>query len=278
MTDLEIKVKFLKDLGIEKEHYPRFFFDTIQNLNQLLTNTEISYCAVSDMCDGKSGMFCIKDVVGTDHDRYAGHTWIDAFMDLDRGANIISLHKANPDYWEEIKKGENSDIGLIKYGDKYYIFSKAGGGNNRLIAMKIRYLALIEQANGNKEEIERINNQFTFAANIRVLPEDYEIPFVVIAMSEDLSGLSVKKCGDVYTVFKKFTDIELYKGDNIGLKQYFRDLFNVEKYGEDEVRKRLEQVEIGCHFSSPKHREVLENILPELVSFGNLENRSRQNK
>lgn len=264
MTDFDIKVKFLRDLGIQQDKYPSGFFDTIENLNQLLTNTEIGYCSDYDRCGGKTGTFCIKDVVGTDHERYAGHTWIDAFLDLDRGASIISKYEENPEYWEEIKKEENSDFGLIKLGDKYYIFGKAGGGNNRLITMKIRYLALIEQANGNPSEIERINKEFTFVANVRELPEDYEIPFVVVAMSEDLRGFSVKKSGDLYTVYKKFTDIELFKGDNIGLKEYFRDLFDTSLYSEEEVKNRLEGIEMGCHFSPKKHREVLENIIPQL--------------
>ena len=274
MTEFEIKVNFLKNLGIKNGQYPRPFFETIQNLNELLTNTEIGYCTIYDRCDGKPNMFCIKDIVGTDHERYAGHTWIDAFMDLDRGASIINQYEENPNYWEELKKEENSDLGLIKYGDKYYIFSKAGGGNNRLITMKIKYLSLIEQANGNQEEIDRINNQFTFVANIRELPEDYEIPFVVVSMCEDLPGLTVKKHKDEYTVLKKFTDIVIYKGDNIGLKQYFKDLFDIEKYSEEEVRKRLERVEFGCRISSKKHREVLESIIPQLKQFKEIDNKS----
>ena len=263
MSDIEVKTKFLNSIGIQRNNYPRSFFEPIQNVNQLFTSTEIGYCASYESCDGKPGMFCIKDVVGTDHDRYAGKTWIEAFFDLDRGANIIGLSETNPDYWEEIKKKEHTDLGLIKCGDKFFIFSKAGGGNNRLITMKIRYLSLIEQANGNPDEIERINNRFTFCANIRELPEDYEIPFVVVSMCEDL-GFSIKKTGDIFTVYKKFSNIVLYKGDCIGLKQYFRSLFDVDMNGEEEVKRRLEKIEFGCRISSPKNREVLESIIPQL--------------
>lgn len=250
----DIKAKFLWDLGIRKDNYPKTFLDTIQDISKMITNTEIGYCGVRSRCDGQPGMFCIKDVVGTDHSRYAGQTWIDAFLDLDRGAKIIKLYEDNPSYWQEIKSIGNSDIGLLKYADKYYIFSKAGGGNNRIITMKMKYLSLIHQAGNNQDEIEKINTQFTFSANIRELPRDNTIPFIVVAMGEDLSGLDVKKKGELFTVTKKFTDLELFKGDSTELKEYFKSLFSTDIYGEKEVKARLKMLETGCHFSSEKHR------------------------
>lgn len=269
----DIKARFLWELGIRKDNYPQPFLDKIQDISKMVTNVELGYCAVDSRCDGQPGTFCIRDVVGTDHSRYAGKTWIDAFLDLDRGANIIKLYEDNPSYWEEIKSIGNSDIGLLKYGDKYYIFSKAGGGNNRLITMKMKYLSLIHQAGNNKDEIERINNQFTFSANIRELPRDNAIPFIVVAMNEDLSGLSVRKKGEQFTVTKKFTDLELFKGDSTELIEYFKSLFSTDAYGEDEVKARLERLEIGCRISPEKYRRVLEDILPQFKTFNQLEER-----
>ena len=268
-----IKAKFLWDLGIRKDNYPKTFLDTIQDINKMVTNVEIGYCGVSSRCGGQPGMFCIKDVVGTNHSRYAGQTWIDAFLDLDRGANIIKLYKDNPSYWEEIKSIGKSDIGLLEYGDKYYIFSKAGGGNNRLITIKLKYLSLIHQAGNNQDEIERINNQFTFSANIRELPRDNTIPFIVVAMDEDLSGLSVKKKGELFTITKKFTDLELFKGDSAELIEYFKSLFSTDVYGKDEVKARLERLEMGCRFSPEKYRRVLEDIIPQFKTSNQLEER-----
>ena len=268
-----IKAKFLWDLGIRRDNYPKTFLDTIQDINKIVTNVEIGYCGVSSRCDGYHGMFCIKDVVGTNHSRYAGQTWIDAFLDLDRGANIIKLYEDNPSYWEEIKSIGKSDIGLLKYGDKYYIFDKAGGGNNRLITMKMKYLSLIHQAGNNKDEIERINNQFTFSANIRELPKDNRIPFIVVAIDEDLRGLSVTKKGNLFTVTKKFTDKVLFKGNDDQLIEYFKSLFNTNIYDENEVKDRLESLEIGCRLSSEKYRKTLEDIIPQFTSSNQFKKR-----
>lgn len=273
MNDIEIKVKFLRDLGIRRDNYPETFLDPIQDITKIITNVEMGYCGSSSRCDGQPGMFCIKDVMGTDHSRYAGKTWIEAFLDLDRGFDIIKLYETNPYYWEEIKNVDNSDIGLIKYEDKYYIFSKAGGGNNRLIAMKIKYLALIHQAGNNKDEIERINNQFTFSANIRELPKDNRIPFIVVAIDEDLRGLSVTKKGNLFTVTKKFTDKVLFKGNDDQLIEYFKSLFNTNIYDENEVKDRLESLEIGCRLSSEKYRKALEDIIHQFTSSNQFKKR-----
>lgn len=266
----ETKIGFLKELGITKGNYPQGFFEKIENMNQCVTNVERGYCADESRCDGREEDFCIKDVVGTDHERYAGNTWIDAFWDLDRGDNIIELYRSNPQYWEEMKKEGHAEIGLLKRGDKYYILARAGGGNNRIITMKIKYLALIHQAGDDEAEIDRINKEFTFKGRVRELPIDINdpIPFVVVAMAEDLSGITVCKKGETFCVTKKFTDIELFRGSSEELIEYFQSLFDIAVHGEKIVNERLQAIERGCHFSARKHRQILESILPQLKEFG----------
>lgn len=265
-----IKAKFLYDLGIRRENYPMSFLDKIQDISQIVSTTEIGYCSVSQYCDGKAEKFCIKDVVGTNHQRYAGKTWIDAFLDLDRGDNIIQLYDTNPDYWQEMKCLDNAEMGLIKYGNKYYIFDGAGGGNNRIITMKIRYLSLIAQAGNNTDEIDKINNEFTFSANVRELPEDRSIPFIVIALAEDLSGFSVRKEKSDYIVTKKFQDEELFRGNDEGIKEYFKSLFDKRNSNEETVEARLNSLRRVMGFAGKEYKEMLECILPQLKENNDL--------
>lgn len=265
-----IKARFLYDLGIRKDNYPMSFLDKIEDISQIVSTTEIGYCSVTKYCDGKAEKFCIKDVVGTNHQRYSGRTWIDAFFDLDRGDRIIELNDANPDYWQEIKSLDKADIGLIKYGDKYYIFDGAGGGNNRIITMKIRYLSLIAQAGDNADEIERINNEFTFSANVRELPEDKNIPFIIVALAEDLSGFSVRKEKEDYIVTKKFQDEELFRGNGEEIKEYFKSLFDQRNSNEETVEARLNSLRRVMGFAGKEYKEILECILPQLKGNNDL--------
>ena len=116
--------------------------------------------------------------VGTDHDRYAGKTWLEAYVELDRGEeNIEELLNNSKYYFEDLKKRDmlshSSDLGFIKKGNDYYIFSYAGGGNNRMIIMKIVYLALCNHKKEN--EIETLDNIFSFYGNVRVLPSNLKL-------------------------------------------------------------------------------------------------------
>lgn len=258
-----IKAKFLYDLGIRKDNYPISFLDRIQDISKEVSTTEIGYCSVAQYCDGKPEKFCIKDVVGTNHQRYAGKTWIDAFLDLDRGDNIIELYNINPKYWQEMKDLNKADIGLLKYRGKYYIFDKAGGGNNRIITMKIRYLSLIAQAT-TAEEIERINEEFTFSANVRELPEDKSMPFIIIALAEDLCEFDVKNQQSHYIVTKEFQDEELFRGNAEELKAYFKSLFDQRNSDEETVKGRLNKLKRVMGFAGEEYKQILEEILPQL--------------
>ena len=134
----DTREQFLKNIHINTNNYPATFYERIKSIP--LSIVEKSYCAVSEYCGGRAENFHIRDLVGTDHPRYAGKTWIEAFLDLDRGSNIIELYNNNPNYYDQLRDPNQTDLGLIKIDGKYYIFGHAGGGNNRLITMKNKYL------------------------------------------------------------------------------------------------------------------------------------------
>lgn len=168
--------KLLSLLGINKdEDMPNSFFDIIVPFSQEITSAEKLYCSDYTISGNYKLPVCIKNVVGTDHDRYAGKTWFEAFIELDRGEeNIEKLLDNSKYYFEDLKQSDllshSSDLGFIKKGSDYYIFSYAGGGNNRMIIMKIVYLALCSQK--KESEIEALDNIFSFYGNVRVLPSN----------------------------------------------------------------------------------------------------------
>ena len=158
----ELQKKFFYSIGIYSDNdFPETFFEKIRAMKDDFSESEKFSISDYNICYNGIMPFCMKDLVGTDHDRYSNKTWIEAFLDLDRGEENIHMHLENPNYYENLK--DNSNLGLVKKDDKYYIFSKGGGGNNRLILMKIKYLALAGK-------IENINQIMTFYANIRYVP------------------------------------------------------------------------------------------------------------
>ena len=80
------KKKFLNLLGIySDDDFPKEFYDVIKSTRDEITEPE-KFC-VDDYrtCYCKKEHIDFSRLVGTDHDRYAGKSWIEAFSDLDRG-------------------------------------------------------------------------------------------------------------------------------------------------------------------------------------------------
>lgn len=162
--------RFFEELGIlDDNDIPESFFDIIQSYSDNFSESEkfcindynIAFCSKT--------FFSLRDVVGTNHDRYANKTWIEAFLDLDRGEEILELYFNNPKYYDELKEMNNCDIGLAFKDGKYYILGCAGGGNNRMIIMKIKYLAFASKRNC---DLEKLNSQFSFIGNVRISPNE----------------------------------------------------------------------------------------------------------
>ena len=86
-----LKIKFLNDLGIFFEtDLPQSFFSIIEKPNFTVAE---KFCVDEfNKCYSEKGSkFFIKNLVGTDHEKYINKTWWDAFVDLDRGDYLISL-------------------------------------------------------------------------------------------------------------------------------------------------------------------------------------------
>ena len=252
----DIRKDFLESIHINTNNYPATFYERIQNIP--LSNIETEYCAVPNYCDGNKEEFHIRDLVGTNHQRYAGKTWIEAYLDLDRGENIIELYNKNPNYYKEIRDPNKTDLGLIKVDGKYYIFDKAGGGNNRLITMKIMYLS--EIASG-KMDSEKLNEKYTFSARIREIPKDRDLPYIIIALGEDLD-YGVNHSNGIIRLTKKFSNDVLFEGDSKNIKDFFLSLFDTNINDEEVVKQRLDSIRKTFGFSGKQYQEKLEQLLP----------------
>lgn len=261
MKKSDISKKFLEDLGIRDENYPANFFEKVKDIREFASDTEISYCGVQKYCDGKKETFHIRDLVGTNHPRYARKSWIEAYFDLDRGNEIIDLYHKNPNYWKEIRDFSKTDLGLIKLNDQYYIFDKAGGGNNRLITMKLMYLSLMAQ---NQADTQKLDEMFTFSANVREVPKDKDLPYIIFALGEDLDFGLTHVNGRI-ELRKKFSDEKaIFTGNAEELKSYFLSLFDTNQYDKEMVKQRLNSIRRTFGFTEKTYQEKMQQMIPDL--------------
>lgn len=182
--------KFLQSLGITNDtEIPSSFFEKIRSYKEDTTPAEQFYCSDYTISGYFKIPFCMSQVVGTDHERYIGKSWLEAFMDLDRGEENLEMYFQNPDYYKiDLKSSKpNTNIGLVKKDNKFYIYSKAGGGNNRMMIMKIKYLAMAEKL--NPEELEK---EFTFIGNTRILPQQKETTELVEELMWNHEDLNIQ--------------------------------------------------------------------------------------
>ena len=163
-----IKKKFFESIGIyTAADIPSSFNERILHLNNVISESEKLCIQDYNLCYQSQCLFSMKDLIGTDHDRYAGKTWLEAFFDLDRCDENLQLYFSNPNYYSDLFLKGSSDLGLVKKDGKYYIFGRAGGGNNRLIIMKLKYLAVASRHGIDKSMVDE---EFSFLGNIRYVP------------------------------------------------------------------------------------------------------------
>lgn len=138
--------QLLINMGIYNDKdMPVEFFEKIKSLNDDLNEAEL-YC-VSDYYKPYcyDSFLNLDKLIGTDHDKYANKSWIEAFSILSRGEEIASLYLQNPTYYDN-KDVSKIDMGVVEKNGFYYIFSRNGGGNNRLITLKI--ISIIQKHRG----------------------------------------------------------------------------------------------------------------------------------
>ena len=162
--------RFLNELGIEEDKdIPESFFEIIKTYSECFSEGEQFCLNDYHIAFVNQFKFSMDKVVGTNHNRYAGKTWLDAFMDLDRGEKLLDLYFKNPSYYDTLKERDGIDLGFALKNGEYYIFDKAGGGNNRMVLMKIKYLAL--KAKGDIDD-KKLDVEFSFCGNVRMSPPD----------------------------------------------------------------------------------------------------------
>ena len=127
-----------------------------------------------------------------------------------------------------------------------------------MITMKIMYLS--EIASG-KIDSEKLNEKYTFSARIREIPKDRDLPYIIIALGEDLD-YGVNHSNGIIRLTKKFSNDVLFEGDLKNIKDFFLSLFDTNINDEEVVKQRLDSIRKTFGFSRKQYQEKLEQLLP----------------
>lgn len=268
----EEKRKFLESIGVDIHNLPPTFEKYSVAIEDVLSKDEIGFLKKENLTGRYVKRFSLKDLMGTVHPDYADRTWLEAFLLSKRGDRAIKEYFRNPQYYtKDLKQMDQSNlrhespIELLESNGKFFI----NGGNNRLSLIMMKYLAEMEHARTN-EERDKINEEYTFVAEVQPTPKDKEIMYMLNALTKNMGKDSFiqrtakdeKPCE--YTITTANGSIKINNKDD--LEQTLRHSYRLDNIaGIEEFRRNIGTL-IGDSYYSPNKglQEILYRIFPNL--------------
>lgn len=176
----EIKKGFLEKLGIDINNLPEEFNRITASYSDSLTREERDFLFSDSYTKEFVLPFKMKDIVGTNHPDYQNKTFFEAFIASARGDENIKKFYSNPNYYSETLKQPDQSFKTALHDTPIELSRDAEGncyiigGNNRLNLLMMKYLAKLSVCK-TEEEREILDNEYTFYAEIRALPQNRDV-------------------------------------------------------------------------------------------------------
>ena len=242
------KRSFFNSIGLDVNNLPKELETKTNSIQKVLPKEDLLFLNSNNLTRTESKHFRLKNLIGTDNINYNNKTWIEIFSDNEKSDEIVKLYYKNPNYYfKELRKIDQSTLlhnnPLELYEDNGKFFIKDGVG--RLSFMMIKYLLEMSRAQ-SKEERLLINRQYIFSANVRSIPKDKDIMYLIM-MLQEIYGPKLK----------------LQKADNAEECNYFMKY--EDKKFEIKTKKELENFIKNSYL--PKEYKTLDKLKAKLQNF-----------
>ena len=274
----EKKKKFLESIGLDINNLPPEFEKHSDTIEDTFSREEIEFLKRENLTGREIKTFSLKDLVGTVHPDYSDKTWLEAFLTSKRGDNVVDEYFKNPEYYStDLKQLDQSNLNhetpleLYESDGKFFI----NGGNNRLSLIMMKYLAEMSKAQ-TKEERAKIDEDYTFVAEVQSTPKDKDIMYMLNMLRENygqnvyISRTSTDEQSCEYTIK---TDDKIIKiSSKEELEQALRNTYQLDRVESlDQLKDNiihLIQDEIVYRASQDKNRgRILDGMFPNLQQF-----------
>lgn len=273
------KRSFFNSIGLDVKNMPSELKIKISSMQNKLPIEDISFFKNEKLVSSSNKYFRLKNLIGTVSDEYDGQTWIEVFINNKNSDEIIKQYFKNPNYYfRELRKLDQTTLNhnneLELYEDNGKIFIK--DGVSRLALMMIKYLLEMSRAQ-TKEERLIINKQYTFVANVKSIPKDRDIIYL-INMLLNIYGekLKIEKSGEAVDecqyLFKYGTKSFEIKSKN-ELENFIKNSYLPKEYKSEERLKNkiLNLIKIGLAYKKDETNEeaflVMGKIFPNYEVF-----------
>ena len=274
----EEKKKFLESIGIDINNLPPEFERHSDTMENTFSREEIEFLKRENLTGRYIKTFSLKDLVGTVHPDYTDKTWIEAFLLSKRGDSAVEQYFKNPEYYsKDLKQLDQSSLNhetpleLYESNGQFFI----NGGNNRLSLIMMKYLAERSRAQ-TEEEKAKIDEEYTFVAEVQPTPEDKDIMYMINMLRENYgkdafikrTAKDEKSCE--YTIQ---TDDRIIKiSSKAELEEALRDTYHLDRVENlDELKDNIiHLVQDGLVYRARQDKnrsEILNNMFPNLQQF-----------
>ncbi|MBP3502455.1 MAG: hypothetical protein J6K42_03130 [Clostridia bacterium] len=187
------KRSFFNSIGLDLNNVPQELQIKTYNMKEKLPKEDLNFLNSETLTKVEQKYFRLKNLIGTDNPTYDNKTWIEILINNDKSDKIIKQYFTNPNYYfKELRKldqsnlNHNNSIELYEDNGKFFVKD----GVSRLSLMMIKYLLEMSRAQTKEEKI-LINKQYIFSANVRAIPKDRDIIYL-INMIIDIYGTKLK--------------------------------------------------------------------------------------
>lgn len=238
--DTPFMLSFLRTLGISQYEIPYNFLEECHSYTENTNELERWFTNNDSLSFIGAKRVCIKDIVGTNHPSYENKSWIDAFLGIEDGKEIIELYQNHPSYYfddlKQIKQSSlihNAPLEVFEVDHEYYI----KGGNSRILLLKMLYFAELNhlKLEAKKEgwdstEIEKqtqkTNEKYSFYMQVNKIPENREVISLIFYLKKNgmhFEKIGKEECHYLSYIGKSSLEINSFSE----LKQLFKNSFSL---------------------------------------------------
>ena len=191
------KKSFFNSIGLDVSNIPAELKLKSTSIQNSLPKEDIEFLKNNGLTVQGQKYFRLRNLVGTNKQAYNNKTWLEIFIDNEKSDEIIKLYFKNPNYYfkdlrkiDPLERNRDNNIELYEDNGKIFIID----GISRLSLMMVKYLLEMSRAS-SKEERALINKQYIFSANVKSIPKDRDIIYLVM-MLENIYGSKLKVSRD----------------------------------------------------------------------------------
>ena len=272
------KKSFFNSIGLDVSNIPAELKLKSTSIQNSLPKEDIEFLKNNGLTVQGQKYFRLRNLVGTNKQAYNNKTWLEIFIDNEKSDEIIKQYFKNPNYYfkdlrkiDPLERNRDNNIELYEDNGKIFIID----GISRLSLMMVKYLLEMSRAS-SKEERALINKQYIFSANVKSIPKDRDIIYLVM-MLENIYGSKLKVSRDnpseEYSLILTYGEKVMHLKTKEELENFIKNSYLPREHkSEDKLKTRINNLaKIGLEFEEDSDNDeiflVMGKIFPNYEIF-----------